>query len=132
MPTNPAVLKAAAWRIREHAKRVAEYEFECELDRRDGHRPHYCIHGTNQWTDYDNICWQCEEGIFTRYTSGVELRRQALDWADTHVTAINGKIAPLMAAAQALFGSAYSDDAQLLIRRWCDEMTREYTAIGAL
>lgn len=28
-----------------------------------GFRPHYCIHGTNQWTDYDNICYGCEEGV---------------------------------------------------------------------
>lgn len=26
-------------------------------------RPHYCVHGTNQWTDYDNICHYCEDSI---------------------------------------------------------------------
>lgn len=27
---------------------------------RRGYRPEYCIHGTHQWTDYDNICGGCE------------------------------------------------------------------------
>lgn len=27
---------------------------------RRGYRPEYCIHGTSQWTDYDNICGGCE------------------------------------------------------------------------
>lgn len=29
----------------------------------NGHRPQHCIHGTNQWTDYDNICGGCEDGV---------------------------------------------------------------------
>lgn len=33
------------------------------VDAANGHRPNYCIHGTNQWTDYDNICGGCEEGV---------------------------------------------------------------------
>lgn len=36
---------------------------ECAEDRRNGHRPHYCIHGTNQWVDYDNICGPCEASL---------------------------------------------------------------------
>ena len=39
--------------------------------------PHYCIHGTNRWTDYDNICGPCEDG----YTD----RELALDWAHRDV-----------------------------------------------
>lgn len=31
-----------------------------------GYRAHYCIHGTNQWTDYDNICGGCEDGVTLR------------------------------------------------------------------
>lgn len=34
----------------------------CDSWRRDGYRPHHCEHGTNQWTDYDNICGPCEDG----------------------------------------------------------------------
>lgn len=33
------------------------------LDRAAGYRAHYCVHGTNQWTDYDNICGPCEDGL---------------------------------------------------------------------
>ena len=44
-------------------KRAAEYEEACRDWAREGYRPHYCIHGTNQWTDYDNICGPCEEGL---------------------------------------------------------------------
>lgn len=37
-----------------------------EEDRQDyakqGYRNHYCVHGTNLWTDYDNICGPCEDG----------------------------------------------------------------------
>jgi hypothetical protein len=43
-------------------KSYQEYLDECEATRRDGYRPHYCEHGTNQWTDYDNICGPCEDG----------------------------------------------------------------------
>ncbi len=31
--------------------------------KRQGYRPHYCEHGTNQWVDYDNICGPCEGGV---------------------------------------------------------------------
>lgn len=41
--------------------RWAAYEYSCELDRKDGHTPHYCFHGMSRWTDYDNICGQCED-----------------------------------------------------------------------
>jgi hypothetical protein len=39
-----------------------------------GFRPHYCIHGTNLWTDYDNICQGCE--------NGEPLWDDARDWAE--------------------------------------------------
>lgn len=29
-----------------------------------GFRPHYCFHGTDLWTDYDNICHYCEIGAY--------------------------------------------------------------------
>lgn len=44
----------------------AEWEEECAEYARQGYRPHYCIHGTNQWTDYDNICGGCEDGVTLR------------------------------------------------------------------
>jgi hypothetical protein len=47
----------------DYAGYLATYEEDCAVDRREGHRPHYCIHGTNQWTDYDNICGGCEDSL---------------------------------------------------------------------
>ena len=49
---------------------------------KEGYRPQFCIHGTNQWTDYDNICGGCEEGAFTAYTRGMDLYRYARDVAE--------------------------------------------------
>ena len=40
------------------------YLKECREERQHGHRPHSCYHGTNLWTDYDNICGPCEEGEY--------------------------------------------------------------------
>lgn len=46
--------------------RYARFKAEREQEEREaaeqGFRPHYCIHGTNQWVDYDNICYGCEDG----------------------------------------------------------------------
>lgn len=49
---------------------------------KDGFRPHYCIHGTNLWTDYDNICGGCEDGTFTQYSSPEQVRAYARDIAE--------------------------------------------------
>jgi hypothetical protein len=54
-------LAHAAW-LAVMARR-ASYAEECAADRANGHRPHYCIHGTNQWVDYDNICGGCEASL---------------------------------------------------------------------
>lgn len=43
----------------------AEYAEECESYRRQGFIPHYCQHGKDMWTDYDNICGPCEDGYGT-------------------------------------------------------------------
>lgn len=58
----------------EAAKREEEYYAECEEWAEEGYRPHYCIHGTNLWTDYDPICGPCEDGE--------PLWDDARDWAD--------------------------------------------------
>lgn len=55
------------------------YLDDCEADRRNGYRAHYCEHGTNLWTDYDNICGPCEDGITLR--DPMTRRRLALDAA---------------------------------------------------
>lgn len=41
---------------------LENYREACEDDRRNGHRPHHCVHGVNMWVDYDCACYQCEDG----------------------------------------------------------------------
>lgn len=49
-----------------YAAAKADREAEEASYREQGFRSHYCIHGTNQWTDYDNICGGCEDGLSLR------------------------------------------------------------------
>lgn len=79
MATDKATLKLAA-KIMKRIRRSWEmYENECEDWAKQGYRPHYCFHGTDQWTDYDNICGWCEEyGNHWEYSLAL---RQALDEA---------------------------------------------------
>lgn len=45
---------------------------------KEGYRAPYCIHGTDNWTDYDNICYGCEEeNGFSEYTTKDEIRAMA-------------------------------------------------------
>ena len=51
--------------------KVAEYA-------KKGYRAPHCIHGTNCWTDYDNICYGCEEeNGFSEYSTKDEIRAMA-------------------------------------------------------
>lgn len=85
MATNRAVLTLAAKIADRLYRDYLDYLESCEQDRREGHRPHYCEHGTNMWTDYDNICGPCEDGLSMR--DGLTRREYALDqskrrWAE--------------------------------------------------
>jgi hypothetical protein len=64
MSAPRAVIRLAAQLHKEGLAYKAEYEAECESYRREGYRPRYCPHGTNQWTDWDNICGPCEDGWY--------------------------------------------------------------------
>lgn len=68
-------------RAEEIATNLFEQQREYEEAQRDaakeGFRPHYCIHGTNLWTDYDNICGGCEDGEFTQYSTPAEVHAYA-------------------------------------------------------
>lgn len=46
-----------------YPRAVADRKSEEDYHARNGHRTRYCIHGTDQWTDYDNICGGCEDGV---------------------------------------------------------------------
>lgn len=60
--TEP-VAALAVQLMAEYAASYAAYERDCESDRERGYRPHYCEHGISLWTEYDNICGGCEDGI---------------------------------------------------------------------
>lgn len=46
-----------------YAEMRGSYESDCASYSAQGYRAHYCIHGTDLWTDYDNICGGCEAGV---------------------------------------------------------------------
>ena len=76
MTTTTTMTTRVAKRIFEGMQRgYDEYLADCEDDRRQGYRSHYCEHGTNQWTDYDNICGMCEDGYHMGYGEGRTLYR---------------------------------------------------------
>lgn len=64
-----------------HQRMREEWAEGARLSYAEGFRPHYCIHGTNQWTDYDNICGACENygynGLPNPYEVAVATVRQA-------------------------------------------------------
>lgn len=49
--------------LKERRAHFARWEEQCAEERKQGYRPSACVHGTNQWTDYDNICGPCEDGL---------------------------------------------------------------------
>lgn len=63
-----------ATQLFEQQRKFAEAQREAA---QSGFRPHYCIHGTNLWTDYDNICGGCEDGSFTEHSTPREVRAYA-------------------------------------------------------
>lgn len=79
MATSKAVLSLAIRIARALERDYLDYLEACESYRRDGYRPHYCEHGTNLWTDYDNICGPCEDGL--SMGDGLTRREYALDSA---------------------------------------------------
>lgn len=76
--------------LAERTNRIAERLFTAQRDythdareaAEQGFRPHYCIHGTNQWTDYDNICQGCEDGHFSEHSSPSEVFAHARHLAE--------------------------------------------------
>lgn len=79
MSIEKTILTVAVLVLNQIRKDFADYEEACNDYAKQGFRPHHCIHGTNQWTDYDNICGACEdgEGYWHYETCG----RRALDIA---------------------------------------------------
>lgn len=84
---SKAMLKLAAAISRELLSDYNDYLAQCENDRKNGYRPHYCEHGTSNWTDYDNICGPCEDGI--SMGDGVFRREFAIDSAKRKMEAVS-------------------------------------------
>lgn len=65
MPIKVTVTESDTQKARENLTKETEgYLLSVEQDRKDGHRPSHCFHGTNLWTDYDPICGYCEDGAY--------------------------------------------------------------------
>ena len=71
--------------LRDLQKQEREWQEAAARDLMNGHRPHYCIHGTDQWTDWDNICGGCEEGLTLR-EQAIRMARNELH---TEMEAVN-------------------------------------------
>lgn len=56
-----SVAELAAHIMKGYKADYAAYLEMVEDCARRKYRPEYCIHGTYQWTDYDNICGGCED-----------------------------------------------------------------------
>ena len=76
-----------------------EWQDECEADRRRGHRPSHCEHGTYLWQEWDVICGPCEDGLSMR--DGMVRREIALDKAKRRVERVS-KITEHVAALRDL------------------------------
>jgi hypothetical protein len=120
------VLKRALQYLLMIKARWAEYEADVEQWYRSGqgkfkgYRYPECFHGTSNWTDYDNICWGCEDS-FTGYNP-LSFYRWAFNraWSDYREM---GKRSEWFCSAPAdLFANP---DLYLQIIDWCMEPMRE-------
>ena len=102
---------------RQQALQREEWEAVAVQCYREGYRPHYCIHGTNLWTDYDNICWGCEE---YGYTGLPQRHAVALEVATAAVRATEERCA-VLDAFYAAGGRYASQDLQDAMLTWAYE-----------
>jgi len=72
----PYYVEARAWLVQKRE----EYAKQCEEYAKQGLRPQYCIHGVNQWVDYDCACWRCELDERSDVEVARDLARR--EWAD--------------------------------------------------
>jgi hypothetical protein len=72
---NRRILELAMILLNAYRKDFVDYEEACEEWHRKGYRPHYCIHGTNLWVEWDCACGACENGEDTYWDYATYLRR---------------------------------------------------------
>ena len=116
-----AVLNLALQIERKLSANYAEFLDECESFRADGFIPHYCEHGSNNWTDYDNICGYCEEGISMR--DGVQRRREALNRAQTMWDEFAQGLDALQKLSALGIVDRHSDEFRSILDRVCAKAT---------
>lgn len=103
MKTGPDILRRA---LKISANLLSDFEQwvqACELDRASGYRAQYCEHGMSQWTDYDNICGYCEDGVtmgdpMMRRRAALDEAHAEADWEAREEAAAEARIAELEAA----------------------------------
>jgi hypothetical protein len=90
--------KIAVALLRRSRAQYVSYLEDCEDDRRNGYRPHYCRHGVSQWVDYDCACWQCEEyGNYWDYLTELTAARDTVYRARLEVAKRRAALAPIRA-----------------------------------
>lgn len=107
------------------AKNYADYLDECEQDRKNGHRAHYCEHGANMWTDWDNICGYCEESI--TMGDGVMRRAEALRIAHESVADWHAAVEALRTLERTGVIQRYTREYDALWKSACDVLGRHYS-----
>lgn len=70
----PLYIEARQWL----QQRREEYQKMVNDCARQGYRPQYCIHGVNQWVDYDCACSSCELDDRSELEEARDLARQWL------------------------------------------------------
>jgi hypothetical protein len=95
-------LRVALAIAKEHRLMREQYAVSLEEWHKDGHRPHYCIHGVNLWTDNDIPCGPCEEGYGYWSWSYLSMMRECLDRAESMMRERDRRIelaSPIMSGA---------------------------------
>lgn len=106
LPLTPREQKLAVALLGRSRRQYAEYLAECEEDRRNGYRPHYCRHGVSMWVDYDCACGMCEdEGNYWDYLTEMNHARNTVYAAKrtmgervdalVRISVLGGDISPL-------------------------------------
>lgn len=88
-------VELAAIILNSYREMFERYEEACEEYHRQGLRPHYCIHGTNLWVDWDCACGACENSEDSYWDYQTYLRR-SLDEAKAAFEELNNRISKLI------------------------------------
>ena len=108
MALNSTQKKFALAAIKEIRAEYAAYQRDMEDLAKEGYGPSHCFHGTSRWTDYDNICGYCEDGL--------TLQEMALGRAKRRYAEVEEKSQAYFAAAT-VFGQELTKPLQSEVNR---------------